>query len=270
MRRVSARRIISRFERLTQRPLNPVLHASLSFERLLVDDRKVPSGCHQERKADSAVEPILMLADSLGLGCFTGSVDHRWRASNPVACRVVAADPQLPELLRAMTRQTIPSSMRAPLCSTGATNANGSRRRVFATVDVAPAVWPLVETAHASYRAYVIAADPSSAATRLPADVTPDAVWALVMCCELRASLCLADRELQAKEGLTARECQVWKLLGGGASSDQIARSLGVTVHTARRHTERLYRKLQVSSRTAAARKYLLMAQRDDPTDAQG
>lgn len=66
-------------------------------------------------------------------------------------------------------------------------------------------------------------------------------------------SAALVDRLLISR-GLSDRERQVALLLWSGATSAEIAESLQVTVHTARRHTERVFRKLRVRSRAAVGR----------------
>ena len=58
---------------------------------------------------------------------------------------------------------------------------------------------------------------------------------------------------LQALHGLTPREAEVALLLRQGHSNRVIAQTLGVTEHTARRHTERVLTKLGVTSRAAVA-----------------
>jgi DNA-binding CsgD family transcriptional regulator len=54
---------------------------------------------------------------------------------------------------------------------------------------------------------------------------------------------------------LTPRESQVAAALVDGESNRQIAARLGVSEHTARRHTERILRKLGVRSRFAVAQR---------------
>jgi DNA-binding CsgD family transcriptional regulator len=58
---------------------------------------------------------------------------------------------------------------------------------------------------------------------------------------------------LQAMFGLTPREAEVAGLLAEGHRNHEIAARLSVTEHTARRHTERVLRKLGVRSRSAVA-----------------
>jgi DNA-binding CsgD family transcriptional regulator len=53
--------------------------------------------------------------------------------------------------------------------------------------------------------------------------------------------------------GLTAREREVAALLASPLTTREIAARLGITVHTTRRHTEAVFRKLQVRSRVAVA-----------------
>ena len=62
-------------------------------------------------------------------------------------------------------------------------------------------------------------------------------------------------KELAARFSLTQREIESAVLLRNGLSSRQIALRLGISVNTARRHTERILLKLDVHSRTAAAAK---------------
>lgn len=54
---------------------------------------------------------------------------------------------------------------------------------------------------------------------------------------------------------LTAREREVAQGLGQGLSEKQLAARLGVTVHTVHTYVKRLYRKLQVNSRTELLRR---------------
>jgi DNA-binding CsgD family transcriptional regulator len=60
--------------------------------------------------------------------------------------------------------------------------------------------------------------------------------------------------ELQARHGLTRRELEVAELVWGGFATAEVAIRLGISIHTARRHMERLYRKLGVHSHADAHR----------------
>jgi ATP/maltotriose-dependent transcriptional regulator MalT len=52
--------------------------------------------------------------------------------------------------------------------------------------------------------------------------------------------------------GLTGRELEILRLVAGGKSNHAIAVELVVSDHTVRRHLQNIFRKLGVSSRTAA------------------
>lgn len=54
---------------------------------------------------------------------------------------------------------------------------------------------------------------------------------------------------LRARWGLTRQEANVASLLARGLSNEATARSLCISPHTARRHTERVLQKLGVNSR---------------------
>ena len=59
----------------------------------------------------------------------------------------------------------------------------------------------------------------------------------------------LSSAELRTRFGLTTRELQVARLLGTGLPNQRIASALGISHHTARRHTERVLAKFRVASR---------------------
>jgi DNA-binding CsgD family transcriptional regulator len=59
------------------------------------------------------------------------------------------------------------------------------------------------------------------------------------------------DLALKVRFGLTPREIQVTRLLAAGRRNDDVAASLQISPHTARRHTERVLAKLGASSRAA-------------------
>lgn len=63
------------------------------------------------------------------------------------------------------------------------------------------------------------------------------------------ASHCLSPTELRRRYGLTAREGRVATLVEAGARTREIAHTLGISIHTARRHAEAVLRKLGVHSR---------------------
>jgi DNA-binding CsgD family transcriptional regulator len=94
--------------------------------------------------------------------------------------------------------------------------------------------------------------DPATGVVRL--NGPPSAGWkrAVSRAADWRA----ADRSgLPAEEefGLTARQLDVVRLLAQGLSNADIAEALGISPHTARRHTEHVLRKLGLHSRSRVA-----------------
>lgn len=68
--------------------------------------------------------------------------------------------------------------------------------------------------------------------------------------------LCAA--ELHRRFQLTKQEIVVSQLLARGHSNSEVARELGISIHTARRHAERVLMKLGVHSRARVAAKLVL------------
>jgi DNA-binding CsgD family transcriptional regulator len=73
-----------------------------------------------------------------------------------------------------------------------------------------------------------------------------------------RTSVCRAPAYLDAERRrhpvseLTLRQWQPMNMLAAGHTNAQIARRLGISEGTVRKHLENIYRRLQVSSRAAA------------------
>ena len=63
------------------------------------------------------------------------------------------------------------------------------------------------------------------------------------------------DRELRNEPSLTPRQWEVLRQVATGASNTQIARTLGLSDATVRKHLENTYRKLGVTNRRAAVRR---------------
>jgi DNA-binding CsgD family transcriptional regulator len=59
----------------------------------------------------------------------------------------------------------------------------------------------------------------------------------------------LPDADLRERFGLTGQELRVARRIAEGSSNEQVARLLGISAHTARRHTERVLAKLGIASR---------------------
>jgi DNA-binding CsgD family transcriptional regulator len=66
-----------------------------------------------------------------------------------------------------------------------------------------------------------------------------------------------AERRRRPVAELTARQRQLIDLLAAGHTNRQIARKLGISEGTVRKHLEQIYRRLDVSSRTAAVTRAL-------------
>ena len=60
----------------------------------------------------------------------------------------------------------------------------------------------------------------------------------------------LTDETLEEQYGLTEREVEVTRWLARGLSSKEIAQTCGMSPHTARRHTEKIFSKLGVRNRS--------------------
>jgi DNA-binding NarL/FixJ family response regulator len=61
-----------------------------------------------------------------------------------------------------------------------------------------------------------------------------------------------AERRRHPAPQLTARQRELLRLVAPGHTNRQIARQLGISEGTVRKHLENIYARLQVSSRTAA------------------
>ena len=71
----------------------------------------------------------------------------------------------------------------------------------------------------------------------------------------------IAHADTQIRERLTRRELEVASLVADGAPAKNVAAALSITVHTARRHTEQVFRKLGVHSRAELT--HVVMRNRD-------
>ena len=63
----------------------------------------------------------------------------------------------------------------------------------------------------------------------------------------------LPDAYLRERFGLTGQEVRVARQIAEGAHNDEVARRLGISPHTARRHTEHVLDKLGIASRSQVA-----------------
>jgi DNA-binding CsgD family transcriptional regulator len=95
----------------------------------------------------------------------------------------------------------------------------------------------------------------SLARYRITATLVPDgflhARSAVVALTERMTARSLDREELATQFRLTSREIETAQLLGRGYSTRQVAAAMGISVNTARRHTEHVLEKLDVHSRAA-------------------
>ncbi len=66
----------------------------------------------------------------------------------------------------------------------------------------------------------------------------------------LAAQTTLSDATLQEKYSLTVRELEIARRLAYGQSTKEVAQACGISLHTARRHTEKIFQKLGVRNRS--------------------
>lgn len=66
----------------------------------------------------------------------------------------------------------------------------------------------------------------------------------------------LESRSGELLESLTVRENEVARLVADGATNQQIAEDLCISLSTVKSHLQRIFEKLQVSNRSMLARKY--------------
>jgi DNA-binding CsgD family transcriptional regulator/PAS domain-containing protein len=66
----------------------------------------------------------------------------------------------------------------------------------------------------------------------------------------LAAQTTLSDSALQEKYNLTGRELEIARRLAYGQSTKEVAQACGISLHTARRHTEKIFQKLGVRNRS--------------------
>src|SRR5208337_2700284 len=95
--------------------------------------------------------------------------------------------------------------------------------------------------------------------SRVAARLSPEAgLTKLRIAIEAAAhGLCVTETSKQAAANgaanLSARELEVLRLLAGGSSNKEIARTLGISAHTVKFHVAAILEKLHASTRTEAA-----------------
>jgi len=74
-----------------------------------------------------------------------------------------------------------------------------------------------------------------------------------------RADVCIVaidDEHDRKPAGLTRRQLEIARLLASRATNAEIASSLGISVHTARHHSQRVLEKLGITSRAEVRRRF--------------
>jgi DNA-binding CsgD family transcriptional regulator len=79
----------------------------------------------------------------------------------------------------------------------------------------------------------------------------------MLVAVDRKSAVLLSEQEMRALYGLTRAEVRVAHLIGRALSNADVAQTLSISPHTARRHTERVLMKLGVRSRAEVAAKLL-------------
>jgi DNA-binding CsgD family transcriptional regulator len=170
----------------------------------------------------------------LGEGAVLIDASGRVVYQNPALVRLLAQDPAAPQLQMECTRLGRLVLMLA------------ARRSVKSQAqEIVPPGEQHLRTAVGSYRVHGTLVGPGI--------LGPDPM-ALVLV-ERVAPEPLSFPELRDRYHLTQREAGVAELLAQGHTNAQVAQVLGISIHTARRHGERVLMKLGVHSRAAVAGK---------------
>lgn len=151
---------------------------------------------------------------------------------------LLQADPEGGRLRRAM--ESLAASHAALF------EARGGGRRHRASGPTLTAALTATATAETSTGKYLLST------VETPAALTGGSPGFLVRI-EPMFSPILSPTEIRARFGLTPRELQVARLLGAGVPNQGVGSALGISPHTARRHTERVLAKLRVASRSGVA-----------------
>jgi DNA-binding NarL/FixJ family response regulator len=162
-------------------------------------------------------------------------------SDGPLRVMVVDGDPSLISLLRSSEEVEVLPEPSEPIEA-------AERLRpdvVLLGLSSAAHTGPLSRTA----RVFVLCPSPAAATTALregasgylrPRDLTP------------RALIRAVRHARRAHLGLSARESEVMDLIASGRSNGEIARELFLSEKTVKNHVNRIYAKLEVSSRDAA------------------
>jgi DNA-binding CsgD family transcriptional regulator len=198
----------------------------LQILRLLLPSFK--SGVQSALRLDEHRAALARVVDSLGLALQVSSPDGRVLHESDALRRILEEDVEPKRIRSEMERVARRLSERLSV---------PTKARANAASDAAP--YRELSSATARYRLHATVLGPGvfglSAAVLVLLDrVTPR--W-------------LSAEALRERFGLTPREVQVARFVAEGLTNAEIARRLGVSLHTVRRHAERILTKLGVRRR---------------------
>lgn len=199
----------------------------LALLRLLLPAFK--AGLLTELRLGRAAAELEQALDRLGQALLIMDMEGRILHQTPALTRLLAGDP---------TERPIREEIARMAVALGAALRHGSPPEQWAKAAFRP-----LRTGQARYdlRGSLIAAGV----------LGPSAVVAVAV--ERQTPEVLTDDDLHELFNLTQREIQVARLLAQGDPNAQIATALGISPHTAERHTERILQKLGIGSRAAVA-----------------
>ena len=168
----------------------------------------------------SLTTTVDLLAESAWLFSSGGKLLHR----NPAAMRVCLEDPSAREVENAVARvaDLLLVGRRSEMAACGRTGAS-------------PTMEIRTDSARYEVRGCYV-------------DAVGLEEMVLVLA-ERRSPPAVDVEAVRTKYGLTQRQVEVAMLLTAGASTKKIAEQLGISLHTARRHTEQIFLKLGIHSR---------------------
>jgi DNA-binding CsgD family transcriptional regulator len=186
--------------------------------------------------ADAVKAGLALLLDRLeqplALADDRGRLTHRTGALNDL----IASDPDRVQLTSALER------IAKTHASLFAARGVGRQHRVGGTaIALGENVMTPIRTSTRGYRVFLVEAPEALTAGRL----------GFLLRLEALTDTVFTAAELQLRFGLSAREIQVARLLATGLSNGDVARALAISAHTARRHTEKVFTKLNTTSRSA-------------------
>jgi DNA-binding CsgD family transcriptional regulator len=185
------------------------------------------AGVHASSTFAIGRDGLTALLDCIAAGVALADASGRIVHKNRALLRMLVAEarrPELDALITAMLRNSAACTNERPGFSCGAEPGSRLHRRV-----------------ELGTAAYVLST------TVVDTTVSDQAVGAVLI--ERSVAAQFPSETLRRRYKLTARELEVARLLGEGASNDEIARTLAVSGATARHHTEAVMMKLDLHAR---------------------